>query len=553
MVTGAAIDQRRANAPQLRLLERAPALASPAGAELIERVLELEVLEDAVGRLAQATGSVVVIEAAAGLGKTALLEQAEHEAAAAGNLVRRATPGPRERDFAFGVVRSLLEAPLRELTEAQRAELLTEAAGPAATMLLTGSGTDAGDVTAIAHGIFWVCARIAARRPLMLIVDDAQWADRASLEVLAYLARRIEDIPVAVIVGARAGDPAAAADVLSLLGAARSATVLHPGPLSATGAVRLIRSLAPEASIGVCRECHRAVAGSPWLLSELARQLAAHGPEALDRRQPVSGAMLDTVRRLLAELAPRERALATTLAVIGDAAPPQAVAAVAGVGVDDLAGAGEAIAAAGLLSADGDRFAHELIASAIRDTLSAGELERLHRESARALMSLREPAEAIAAHLLDSRPQGDAVVSDLLARAAELAAQRGAPAVAVTYLERALSERAPGDDRGRMLAALATVAFHAGLPDSRRRLRDALLEARDLSSRLDVLTRLAALGVARGDDPGLSHLLERIGLDADDESRLAVETSGAGRAYDPCRHARRACTPGGRDRADRHH
>ena len=80
---------------------------------LVERVVELDALEHAVARLTGGAGGVVVVEAAAGLGKTALLDNAAELAAAAGYLVRRATPRPNERDFPFGVVRTLLEAPVR--------------------------------------------------------------------------------------------------------------------------------------------------------------------------------------------------------------------------------------------------------------------------------------------------------------------------------------------------------------------------------------------------------------------------------------------------------
>jgi hypothetical protein len=130
----------------------------------------------------------------------------------------------------------------------------------------------------LAHSVLWLCAAIADRRPLALVVDDAQWADRSSLEVLAYLARRIDDLPLLIAVGARADDPRAPSDLLSLLGGARSATVLHPQRLTPRGATQLIRRLAPEASAVVCRDCHRAVGGNPWLLGELGRQIATHGP-----------------------------------------------------------------------------------------------------------------------------------------------------------------------------------------------------------------------------------------------------------------------------------
>ena len=119
-------------------------------------------------------------------------------------------------------------------------------------------------MTAIAHAIIWLCARIARERPLALIVDDAQWADRASLRSLAYLARRIEDLPVLLILGAtRAATRAAAADLLSLLGGARAASVLHPPPLSAAAAPPPDPPPRARHRSAICRDCHRAVAGNP--------------------------------------------------------------------------------------------------------------------------------------------------------------------------------------------------------------------------------------------------------------------------------------------------
>jgi hypothetical protein len=91
------------------------------------------------------------------------------------------------------------------------------------------------------------------------------------------LARRIEQLPILIAVAARPGDPHAAADLLSLLAGARAATVLRPQPLTLWGAVALVRRHAPDASLRVCRDCGQAVGGSPWLLDELGRQIAAYG------------------------------------------------------------------------------------------------------------------------------------------------------------------------------------------------------------------------------------------------------------------------------------
>ena len=500
-------------------------------APLIERAVERLVLTRGVRRLAiDRAGGVVLLAAPAGLGKTALLEQVTPLAARTGCQVRRAAAGPLERHFQFGVIRALLEAPLRDASPRERARLLEGAAGPAGELLLEGR-VPAGDTTTlIAHSILWLCAALADHRPLVLVVDDAQWADRASLEVLNYLARRIDDLPLLITVAARDDDPEAPSDLLSLLGGARSATVLHPRPLTPAGAMRLIRRVAPGTPDDVCHDCHQAVGGNPWLLGELARQIAAHGPAAIvetaDGAPQVTAIARNVVRRRLAALSARDRAVAEALAVIGDGAPPHVVAAVAGVTAADLGPARDALLAAGLLGAEDGRFAHWLIAVAIAEDLSRAECERLHREAARALMHARADADLVASHLLRTAPQADPEVSGLLLGAASAATERGAPHAAAAYLERAVHERAPGDDRGRMLAQLAAVAFDAGLPDSRRRLLEALHEVRDRESRLDVLTRLAALSALGTGEDSVAHLFEaELATEADPDARLAIEAA----------------------------
>jgi hypothetical protein len=284
-----AVDGRaRRSVPHLRVLGSERPAARAAEVPLIERSVELDVLDAAVGDLVDRRGGVVVLEAAAGLGKTALLEHATRLATVAGCLVRQAAPGPLERQFPFGVVRALLEAPLRAASEDGRTRITAGAAARAGALLLEGTAPDGDGTTTVAHSVLWLCAAIADERPLALVIDDAQWSDRSSLEVLAYLARRIDDLLVLIVIGARAEDPDAPSDLLSLIGGVRAATVLCPQPLTLSGAARLIRRLAPHTSLEVCRDCHRSVGGNPWLLGELGRQIAAHGPtviEACDRKR----------------------------------------------------------------------------------------------------------------------------------------------------------------------------------------------------------------------------------------------------------------------------
>src|SRR3954463_13237389 len=216
--------QRASAVPEARLDH---AVGDP---PLLERAAELGVLGDALASATSGRGAVIVLEAAAGLGKTALIDHTERRAAAAGSDVRRAAPGPFERHFPYGVIRTLLETPLRAASEPERERMLQGAAGDAGRLLLGERVPDGDETTMVAH---------------------------------------------------RGDAPDAPSDLLSLLGGARAATVLRPQPLTLWGAVALVRRHAPDTSLRVCRDCGQAVGGSPWLLDELGRQIAAYGAAPL--------------------------------------------------------------------------------------------------------------------------------------------------------------------------------------------------------------------------------------------------------------------------------
>jgi DNA-binding NarL/FixJ family response regulator len=445
---------------------------------LIEREDELAALAAAVARLAErGAGGVVVVEAAAGLGKTVLLDRAARMAAGVGARVRRAAAGPLEREVAHDVLRALLETELCERAPQERARLLEGPAAAAGALLLEGEG-DAADAR-IGHGVVALCAALGRERPLVLVVDDAQWCDRPSLEVLGRLARRIADLPVLLLLAHRPDDPGAARDLLALAGAAPAALTLRPAPLSVAGAARLIRRVAPDTAIHVCRQGHEAAAGNPWLLGELAR---GDGPGAGARQ---------VVRERLAGLSAGARSLAVALAVLGAAAEREVVAAVAGLKLAALARASDEVAAAGLLRADRRGLVHPLVATAIAAELPTGTLDDLHRAAARCLAD----DGAITRHLLLCAPLGDPEVTAHLRRSAVRAWQDGDPHGAVTVLERALAERAPGDPRAELLARLSTASFDAGLPGAADRLAQALATAGH-DDRIDILTGIAAVQAA---------------------------------------------------------
>jgi AAA ATPase domain len=198
-------------------------------AMLLERERELA----AVGELLERGGGVLVIEGGVGIGKTSLLDAACGLAGGLGNEILRARGSELEADFAFGVVRQLFERRLAGAEVDEREALLAGPAGAVRPLLLgellAGSASDTS--FAVLHGLYWLAANLAARRPLLIAVDDAHWADEPSLRWLAYLAPRLAGLALATVVAVRAGEPAlTGASLLALRADALSA--VRPALLS---------------------------------------------------------------------------------------------------------------------------------------------------------------------------------------------------------------------------------------------------------------------------------------------------------------------------------
>ena len=143
-------------------------------------------------------------------------------------------------------------------------ELLTGAAALAAPVRQdSAAAVEAGP--AALHGLYWLTANLAARAPLLVLVDDLHWADLASLRWLAYLVQRLDGMPVAVVAAARPDDAGDGQQVLDVLATHPAVTVLHPGGLSEEAVGRVVeRALGPAdpAFVAACREV---TGGNPFL------------------------------------------------------------------------------------------------------------------------------------------------------------------------------------------------------------------------------------------------------------------------------------------------
>ena len=181
---------------------------------LLERDDELATIARAMESARGGAGRVLLVEGDAGAGKTALLGQAV--ATAGGLRVLEARAGVLERSVGLGVARELLEATVLRAPAQERARLLQ---GPAALTapLLGVEPHRLTDPAQTRHGLYWLVANLAEQTPLAIVLDDAQWCDEASLDWLLYLARRLERLPVLVLVGVRAGEPDTPRQVLDAL------------------------------------------------------------------------------------------------------------------------------------------------------------------------------------------------------------------------------------------------------------------------------------------------------------------------------------------------
>src|SRR6266536_1174989 len=250
-------------------------------------------------------GSLLLIEGPAGIGKTRLVLAAGQHGRELGLTTLSARGSELERDFAYGLVRQLFEAPLVAASPPERAELLAGAAGHAARLFgLAAARDDAAEALldpsfAILHGLYWLSANLGRRSPLLLCVDDVHWADQASLRFLHYLGRRLQELPIAAVAATRPARSADGSPLLAALAADPSAEVLEVAPLSQRAVAELMRlAFGTGVEPAFAAACHE-VTGGGGLPRERGRVSGPHrGPPAGYRPgQGRSGRRFTLVRR----------------------------------------------------------------------------------------------------------------------------------------------------------------------------------------------------------------------------------------------------------------
>jgi DNA-binding CsgD family transcriptional regulator len=444
-------------------------------------------------------------EAAAGLGKTTLLGAVADAAAEMGIDVLRARGSVLEREFAFGIVRQWLDQVARRSPD-ELGRILGGPAGVVAGLIDPAAHAPASaevNPFAILHGLYWALTNLCARRPVLLILDDAHWADAPSLRFAAFMRPRIHDLPLMLAVGVRPAEPGARSEVLAGLIADPSAEILRPRALSVDAVAEVAasqwgRPAAPEFAAA----CHAATAGNPFYVQMLLAELVGRDVQpTAENATLVSGIGPRNVSRaLLLQLAdqpPTTVELAKALAVLGDEAGEEVLAAVSTVSDGELTAGLDALRRALVIDPDQlrPRFVHPIVRAAVYGDMGASERAAAHARAAEVLHSSFAAPEEIAGQLLLAAPLGAPWAFETLRAAGLEAVSKGAPEAAITYLKRALEEPVEAAAAAEILAELGSAEAQLMAPDCIEHLRAAIELGADVHWRAGVARRLArALG-----------------------------------------------------------
>ena len=448
------------------------------------RAAEIAVLGDAVDRVVSGRPAVVLIEGEAGIGKTRLLAGVLEDARGRGVQVAAGRAEELERTRPFGLVAAAFGC-VRSSPDPRRAAIAA---------LLATRGGDRGPITVTSDpGLRFravdafadLAEELALAGPLVIGVDDLQWADPSSLLTLAAVSHRLAYLPVALIGCLRPSPRIPELDRLAGL------------LLDAGGRILAVRGLTERAVAELVAEVVAAVpgpgllagisgaAGNPLFVTELLGALAQEGAiETAGGRAEVAEVTLPptlrlTILRRLSFLPGDTLQALRAASILGSsftvtelsvtmARPALELSVVLAEGI-----AGRVLEEYGAVI----RFRHDLIRDAIYEDLPLSVRRGLHREAGQRLARTGAPALQVAEQLGRGAGQGDAEAIGWLTRAAREAAARS-PDVAADLLERAAGLMAPADPgRDRLLAERASSLMVSG------RNADALAACRSLLDR----------------------------------------------------------------------
>ena len=411
-----------------------PTPAEPRTAPLIGRDADWRALLELWSGIGSA-GRVALIEGEAGIGKTRLAEELLAHARAQGAAVLAGRAYEDEAGIAYGPIVEALRARGRG-DDGWPARVSERALGEAARLLPELAEAPPPLDGPAAHARFldgvWSTLNAAAGGPVpgILLLDDAQWADEATLGLLAYGLRRLAERPLLVVLAWRTPHEHPLRRVVADAERTGDGVVRQLERLSAGDTEAFVQAARPEAHPDLPRRLHEATEGLPFLLVEY---LSA--PEAGAGWSLPAGAR-EVLRSRLAPVSETARQVLAAAAVIGRSFDIETVRAASGRGDEETVGALEELVARGLIrEADLDYdFGHEQLRTLVYEETSLARRRLLHGRAADARTA---PAAVLARHLRLAGRESEAAVE--YERAAEHARGLFASAEALEHLRAALA------------------------------------------------------------------------------------------------------------------
>lgn len=424
---------------------------------LYGRSVEISALDKVIAQARHGCGEAVVLRGEAGVGKTALLDAA----AARGGAMRVLRTGgvESESDLAFAALHQLLRpvAGMLDALPGPQRDAVRAALGHVAG--------GAGDRFLLGAGVLSLLAEAAGQEGLICVVDDFQWADRASADALLFAARRLGTERIAMLFAVRGDAPVKG--VPSTVGVCG---------LPEDAAAELLESRFGLPAAPVRRELITLTRANPLALEEIAARLT---PEQLTGREPLPDPLLGGARLFgdrVAGLSASARLVALLAAVETDLevvlrAAERLPAGAAGSGTATAALAELEESGLAEVSGTGMRFRHPLMRSAVHEAAAPAEVRRVHAVLAELTEGDRRAWHLAGAALGQAEP-----VAVALAEAAGRARDRGGYGAAATALTRAAELTPEPRARAVRLKDAAAAAWLAGRPGQAESL---LAEARE--------------------------------------------------------------------------
>ncbi|MDV9178226.1 AAA family ATPase, partial [Streptomyces sp. W16] len=483
-------------------------------ASLWERDEEVAGVVEAIDALCadqSSSGSLLVVRGEAGFGKTALLAETRRIAEERNCVVWQARGGETLRSVPFNVVRQLLQPALLSLMPEEAREYLGDwydIAGPA--LGIAEPGERQADPQGVCDGLVAAVRRLAKREwPLVLLIDDAHWADQETLRWLAAFAERLDDLSVLVVVARRPDEVTGERGrYLDAIAALTGHAITHLNALTPRATAGLTRAtVGPHADDPFCREVWAVTGGNPYETVELLAkvqdsQLEPVEPSAAELRALNRSSRGGGLVARLDGLGTEATRFAWAAAILGTGISEKLVARLATISGDEAARCAKLLCNARILTAPDPaasqadvgelEFVHPLIASAVYDSIPGGWRTAMHGIAAQVVTDSGRGAAAASRHLLQVHPEEDQELVEQLREAAREHLSIGAPDAARRCLERALVEPPLAETHASVLYELGCATLLTAPATTIGHIQTALaMPGLDGHARVDAVFRLS--------------------------------------------------------------